>query len=237
MIPRTTGPCTAGVSGAIVPFLWRVFCRDAVPPPLPEGVTRARFLVVFATLVLLPAVSAEASPEGWRLAGCDASSYSMDRDSIETYDGKPSGSLSSVPESRMPRTSEPCRGYGTMCQCIDPGKYAGKRVRFSGYVKAKEVKDWAGLWMRVDGPDTTCPTLAFDNMSTRAIKGSRDWARYDVVLDVAPKAKGICFGILLHGQGNVWLSGVSFETVSMAVPTTGERGRSESKPTNLEFAH
>ena len=198
---------------------------------------RVRFLVVFATLVLCPAVSAAASPEGWHLAGCDASSYAMDRYSTETYDGKPSGSLGSVPESRMPRSSEPCKGYGTMCQCIDPGNYAGKRVRFSGYVKAREVKDWAGLWMRVDGPDATCPTLAFDNMYKRAIKGSRDWARYDVVLDVAPQAKGICFGILLHGQGKVWLSGVSLEAVTTAVPTTGDRGPRESKPVNLDFDH
>lgn len=196
---------------------------------------RARFLVVFANLVLFPALSAGASPEGWHLAGCDASSYVMDRDSIETHDGKPSGSLSSVSESQGFRTKEPCKGYGTMCQCIDPGEYAGKRVRFSGYVKAREVKDWAGLWMRVDGPNKSCPTLAFDNMYTRAIRGTRDWTPYEVVLDVAPEVRGICFGILLNGQGKVWLSGVSFEAVSTAVPTTGERGRSESKPTNLGF--
>ena len=192
-------------------------------------------LVVLATLVLFPAVSAAASPEGWHLAGCDASSYAMSRDSIETYEGKPSGSLSSVFESQSPRTREPCNGYGTMCQCVDPGVYAGKRVRFSGYVKAREVRDWAGLWMRVDGPDKTCPTLAFDNMYTRAIRGSSDWTRYDVVLDVAPNATGICFGILLNGQGRVWLSGVSFEAVGKTVPTTSARGRSESQPANLGF--
>ena len=217
-----------GTSGAVVPFLRLTFRRD-------EGRMRVRFLVVFATLVLLPAVSASASLEGWHLAGCDASTYAMDRDSIETHDGKPSGSLSSVPESQLSQTKEPCRGYGTMCQCIDPGIYAGKRVRFSGYVKAREVKDWAGLWMRVDGPNTFCPTLAFDNMYTRPIRGTTDWNRYDVVLDIAPEANGICFGILLNGQGKVWLSDVSFEAVSKAVPTTGQRGRRESGPANLGF--
>jgi DNA-directed RNA polymerase specialized sigma24 family protein len=29
----------------------------------------------------------------------------------------------------------------------------GKRVRFSGYVKSESVEPWAGLWMRVEGPN------------------------------------------------------------------------------------
>src|SRR6266567_3959517 len=165
-------------------------------PFLPGGPMRTRVFVVLATLVLLPAVARATGLEGWHLAGCDASSYAMDRDSIETYTGKPSGRLMSVSERQGLGATEPCKGYGTMCQCIDPASYAGKRIRFSGYVKAREVNDWAGLWMRVDGPDSSCPTLAFDNMYARPIKGSKDWARYDVVLDVAPRAKGICFGIL-----------------------------------------
>jgi len=196
---------------------------------------RARFLVALAAFTLLPALAHAAGPQGWHLVGCDASSYAMDRDSTVTFDGKPSGTLMSVREPRVTGAAEPCKGYGTMCQCVAPGAYAGKRVRFSGYVKARDVKEWAGLWMRVDGPDESSPTLAFDNMHTRPIKGSRDWARYDVVLDVGAEASDICFGILLHGQGRVWLSGVSFEPVSSAVPITGFRGRIEGKPTNLDF--
>jgi hypothetical protein len=195
---------------------------------------RARVFSVLFTILLIPTVARATGLEGWHLVGCDSSSYSMARDTHETYAGKPSGRLMSLRQG--PGASEPCMGYGTMCQCVDPALYAGKRVRFTGYVKAREVKDWAGLWMRVDGPDPNCPTLAFDNMHTRPIKGSKGWARYDVVLDVASKAKGICFGILLQGEGKVWLGGVSFEAVSSAVPTTEPpRGRNESRPANLDF--
>jgi hypothetical protein len=196
---------------------------------------RIRVFAVLATLLLLPAAAVATGLEGWHLAACDTSSYAMDRDRVETYAGKPSGRLMSVRQG--PGASEPCKGYGTMCQCIDPANYAGKRVRFTGYVKAREVKDWAGLWMRVDGPDPNCPTLAFDNMHTRPIKGSKGWARYDVVLDVAKGAKGICLGALLDGEGKVWLGGVTFETVDPTVPTTGDwMGRSR-KPANLDFSH
>ncbi len=187
---------------------------------------RARFLVALATLMLLPAIAAAASPKCWELAGNDLSCYQLDRDFVVTYAGKPSGRLMSVGE---------CQSFGTMVQCIDPGAYAGKRIRFSAHVKALDVMDWAGLWMRVDGEGGCGTTLAFDNMNGRPIKGSRDWARYDIVLDVAKEAKSICLGVLLQGQGEVWLSGVSFEAVSTAVPTTVADGPMEKSPAKLNF--
>ena len=187
---------------------------------------QVRSFVLLATFVLFPAVAGAASPEGWLLAGNDPASYSMDRDSVQAYRGKPSGRLASLHASK---------GFGTMMQCIGPADYAGKRVQFSGYVKAREVKNWAGLWMRVDGPGNSSHSLAFDNMQGRPIKGTGDWTRYDVVLDVAPEATGICFGILLNGEGKVWLSGVSFEAVSTTVPTTGSGERKQ--PANLDFDH
>ena len=188
---------------------------------------RARSLVAFAPLLmLLPAIAVAASPKCWQLAGDDQSCYQLGRDFSVTYAGKPSGRLMSVGE---------CQSFGTMVQCIDPGAYAGKRIRFSAHVKARDVRDWAGLWMRVDGEGGCGTTLAFDNMNARPIKGSSDWARYDIVLDVAKEAKSICLGILLQGQGKVWLSGVSFEAVSTAVPTTVADGRMEKNPANLNF--
>ena len=78
--------------------------------------------------------------------------------------------------------------------------------------------------------------LAFDNMEDRPIKGTSDWTRYDVVLDVAKEAKGIAFGILLKGEGTVWLSGATFEDVGMEVASTNTWGR-ESRPANPNFDH
>jgi len=124
-----------------------------------------------------------------------------------------------------------------MVQCIDPADCAGRRMRFSAYVRARDVKDWAGLWMRVDGAGGCGTALAFDNMNARPIKGSRDWARYEVVLDVAKDAKSICLGLLLQGPGKVWLSGVSFAPVSTAVPTTVASGPIEPRPASPNFEH
>ncbi len=189
---------------------------------------RVGSLLAFTALILLSAAAGATSSNCWQLAGDERSCYQLDHDLVVTHAGKPSGRLMSIGE---------CQSFGTMVQCINPADYAGKRVRFSGYVRARDVKDWAGLWMRVDGAGGCGTALAFDNMSARPIKGSKDWARYEVVLDVAKDAKSICLGLLLQGQGKVWLSGVSFEPVSAAVPTTVADGRMEQRRVNPDIEH
>ena len=188
---------------------------------------RVGSLLAFTAVLLLPARASMASPSCWELAGGDQSCYQLDHDFVVTHAGKPSGRLMSIGD---------CESFGTMVQCIDPAGYGGKRMRFSAYVKARDVKDWAGLWMRVDGAGGCGTALAFDNMNARPIKGSKDWARYEVVLDVAKDAKSICLGLLLQGPGEVWLSGVSLEPVSTAVPTTVANGRME-RPASPDFEH
>jgi hypothetical protein len=91
--------------------------------------------------------------------------------------------------------------------------------------------------MRVDKEQQM---LAFDNMQSRPIKGTTDWKRYDVVLDVPQAATGIFLGILLDGQGTVWLSDVKFEVVGVEVPATGSAftaftALTADHPTNLNF--
>ena len=113
-------------------------------------------------------------------------------------------------------------GFGTLMQSVAADEYLGKRVRFSADVKAAGVASWAGLWMRVDGAwqEGQPPMLAFDNMRGRPIKGTRDWARYAVVLDVPAEAHGIAFGILLEGAGQAWMDGLRLEIVGTDVATT-----------------
>jgi hypothetical protein len=189
---------------------------------------RVPSLLAFTTLLLLPTCAVASSPKCWQLAGDEQSCYQLDRDVVVTHAGKPSGRLMSLGD---------CQSYGTMVQCIEPADYAGKRVRFSAYVKALSVKEWAGLWMRVDGDGGCGTALAFDNMNARPIKGTKDWARYEIVLDVAKEARSVCLGLLLRGTGEVWLSGVSFEVVSAVVPTTVADGGLKQKQAILSLGH
>jgi hypothetical protein len=113
------------------------------------------------------------------------------------------------------------------------GDYLGKRIRLTASVKAKDVNDWAGLWMRVDKGTSS---VGFDNMQDRPIKGTTGWQQCQVVLDVPENASGIAFGILLNKSGSVWLSGLKFEVVGTDVATTGNSGSALAQgPVNLDF--
>jgi hypothetical protein len=83
---------------------------------------------------------------------------------------------------------------------------AGKRVRYSGYIKTKGItQGWAGLWWRVDGEKGV---LAFDNMHDRGATGTTDWKRYEIELPVAAEVKNINFGTILTGDGSAWFDGL-----------------------------
>ena len=83
---------------------------------------------------------------------------------------------------------------------------AGKRVRYSGYIKTKGItRGWAGLWWRVDGKSGV---LAFDNMQDRGVTGTTDWKRYEIDLPVAADVTNINFGAILTGDGSAWFDGL-----------------------------
>ena len=187
---------------------------------------RSYFSLLLAAGLLLPVIASADAPAGWFLAGSDPTAYKVSRDAPVTHDGKKSASLTSIGAPK---------GFGTLMQTFVPRDYRGKRLRLSAWVKASDVKDWAGIWMRVDGADKK--VLSFDNMQNRAIKGTKDWTRYDVVLDVGDGAASVAFGVLLSGEGTLWISGVSMQPVDPTVPTTSPPLESvNQEPTNLDFA-
>ena len=90
-------------------------------------------------------------------------------------------------------------------QTAGPGQYFGKRVRLLAFVKAEVVSQWAGVWMRVDGPQD------------RPIKGTIDWTRVEIVLDVPNDAKDNAFGILGSAIDTRYACRVSFKSVNRLV--------------------
>jgi len=164
-------------------------------------------------------------PRGWFLAGTKPAEYQAGVDADQLHQGHSSAFLKSKTQS--------VDGFGTLMQSIRAEQYKGKRVRLSGFVKSQGVVSWAGLWMRVDqGKDM----VAMDNMQDRPVKGTTDWHRHDVVLNVPPDSTGISFGILLDGAGEVWLSSTKFDVVGADVPVTGAADKKTShNPVNLDF--
>lgn len=184
--------------------------------------------ILAVTLSTAPAAPASAGvPSGWIAAGSAPRDYDMGADQAVAHLGKASGFIRS-------KADKPS-GFGTLMQMCRADRYRGRRVRMSAWVKSESIPGWASVWMRVDGEDGK--VLAFDNMQSRPIKGTTAWTRHEVVLDVAPNAKNLAFGILLDGTGAAWIDEVGFEVVDKSVATTGMPAGEElaAEPTNLDF--
>ena len=152
-----------------------------------------------------PAWPQDAIPFGWFKAGLKPADCDVGLD----HEVKHRGGASAFVRSRTVEASD----FGTLMQTIDAQPRHGKRVRLAGFLKTASVEKTAGLWMRVDGPDRSRP-LAFDNMSRRGLRGTTPWTEVQVVLDVAPGAVDVSFGIILTGAGQIWADDLTFEVVS-----------------------
>ena len=72
-------------------------------------------------------------------------------------------------------------------------------------------------------------------MQSRPIQGTRDWQKYEIVLDVPDNSLGIAFGFLLVGQGEGWVDDMQLEAVGQDVPTTDYYNYLPQQPVNLDF--
>ena len=166
--------------------------------------------------------------KGWHLSGSHPFNYKMGIDREIFHKGKASGFLKSV-------TVQSQGEFATMMQEFKADKYLGKRLKLSGFIKSKNVDGFCGFWMRVD--DALHDVLQFDNMSDRPIVGDTEWNHYYIVLDIPENSAVISFGVLLSGNGQVWIDELKFEEVDNATPTTNIDFSVDllDEPSNLSF--
>jgi RNA polymerase sigma factor (sigma-70 family) len=164
----------------------------------------------------------------WRMTGTHPHQYELGPVPGEEHEGLPVVSLRC--------TARRADGFGTMIQTFRADDFIGKRMRLSGALRARNVDGRLGLWMRVDGPDDA--PLAFDNSDGRPIRGTTDWERGHVVLDVGDDATAIALGVLLIGRGEGHAAGLRFEAVSRDTPVTdmSATDRLPAGPVDLDFA-
>ncbi len=154
--------------------------------------------------------------DGWMKSGSNPEQYDVGFDEDVLHNETTSSAI------RFVSDEEPA-GFGSLSTTLPIEKYLDKRVRMTAFVRTEHA-DWAGLWMRVDGPNPD-QVLAFDNMQARPIKNTTEWKRYEVVLDVPGNAKEISYGALLTGKGQVWFADFNFEEVGNDVAITVKKPR------------
>ena len=163
-----------------------------------------------------------------KVAVKDSASWSFRQNESKSYEiGRAENSLYATEEVYTIKSiHKKTNGFATILKTIEPNVYQGKTVKMSGFVKTENVKSWAGLWMRTDYYSTK--VLAFDNMQNRAIKGTKDWIKYEIVLYVPEDATSISYGALLDGTGQIWVKDMQLEIVADNVAETGTiKGRNQ----------
>jgi hypothetical protein len=172
------------------------------------------FLKVAVAIALSAVTLCAAIPRGWYITGSQPRDYETGIDDAQ-HNGHRVAYLKAI--------SETPTGFATLMQDFRANRYLDTRIRLRADVKTDQVGDGAFIWMRVDkAVGDTSRILAFDNMDGRSLKGTTDWQDCQVVLDVAPDATNINFGVTLRGSGNVSISNISLESVDQDIPVTGE---------------
>jgi hypothetical protein len=163
-------------------------------------------------LLLWGSALAQLSPiPEWFLSGKNRISYQIGLDREVFYAGHASGRIHCLRD---------CDAFGTIMQSISAAEYAGRRMRFSAWVRA-ERGGKPRLWMRVDGEGNRL--LAFDNMDKRANGGSFDWRQQAIVLDVPLSAVSINVGLILDSKGAAWMDDAVLEAVDWNTKLTGSQ--------------
>ena len=147
-----------------------------------------------------------AVPLGWRFDGQESQDFSISVSTAIQRTGAASAHIRGGERA--------ANGMATMAQSIRADAFRGKRVRLSAYLRTADAQA-AGVWLRVDG-QTKPITLA--NMSGRLIKGTTDWRRYDIVLDVPAQTIGLAYGVMVLGRGDIWVDDVSVQVVDPQTP-------------------
>ncbi|HVO73639.1 MAG TPA: hypothetical protein VMT35_06425 [Ignavibacteriaceae bacterium] len=176
-----------------------------------------------------PIITEDVLPAGWYKDGNNPQDYTVGLDYIESFSGKASAFIKANPGL--------VSGFAELKQELNADNYRGDRVRLSGYLKVEMVTGWAGMWMRVQ--DRNGDDLCMDNMENRPVKGSSDWIKYSIVLDVPAYGEKISFGLLLKGKGQVWMDNLLLERVAEDVPVTNQLNNEKSEekiiPQNMDF--
>lgn len=108
------------------------------------------------------------------------------------------------------------KANGDLRQTFQADTYRGKRLRLSGYLKTENVGG-TGLWIAVEGLNEMLRTA---DMQERPIRGTQEWTRRELEVEVPAESISIAMGLRVFGTGQVWLADIDLEVVGEDVPST-----------------
>ena len=114
-------------------------------------------------------------------------------------------------------------------------QYRGKRIRFSGWIKTKDVRECAGMEMFAYSADGAL--LINNSMVTiHLIHGTTDWREYEIVQDIPEDATRIILSAALCCSGEMWTDGFQTAIVGSDVPVTDNESWHIFSPTAQRYS-
>ncbi|KJD34158.1 peptidase S41 [Tamlana nanhaiensis] len=128
-------------------------------------------------------------PRGWFKWG----NYDLEIDTVHVKQGKASGKISS---------KNAHNSFGSIVYSI-PANYEGKSIRLDGFMKIENIQNgFSGLLLRI--VDKNNEVLAFENMQSQNIHGTKDWQKYSISLPYPKNAETIFVAGIMTGSGEAW---------------------------------
>jgi len=97
----------------------------------------------------------------------------------------------------------------------------GKRIRVSGWMKAADVGNWAGVSLHV--ANLHGHIFASDDTFDRPIQGTTGWQPVAIVTDIPNDPCFISLAPTLHGTGEIWCDDFQIDLVAPETPITDDR--------------
>lgn len=160
-------------------------------------------------------------PSGWHI-GEEKQHFRAMYDDKVFHSGKSSAFLQS--------TGYIEKDWNTLLQYCKPGEYAGKRIKFTAWVRTENLKHYAQVLLMADG---VIKNPRSEKIQAQTFTGNNDWRKVELVLDIPEEAAVFSYGILLEGKGKVWIDDITIEILS-SDNNTG-KNKASLQPINLDF--
>lgn len=174
-----------------------------------------------------PASTRLAAPPGWSLRGQHLGEFTGGLDRDDTHLGKPVFWL---------RNDTEFAGSAVLLQQIAADRFAGRRLRFSGWIRADSVEHFASIGMAAH--DRNGRSILFNNLEhlpvNGALRGTMPWSRRAIVKVIPADAASIEIDAALVGRGEARFADLKLEIVGPEVPETPDS--TGDAPANLDFA-
>ncbi len=92
-------------------------------------------------------------------------------------------------------------GYVHLQQFLDYQLYRGKKIKLTGFVKTEDVSGSGRMWASVSNTKNRVSSTAYFKL---ALNDTKDWTRFEMVINVRNDAYFVQTGATLCGTGKVW---------------------------------